>query len=227
MKRLLLILLIVSLLNLTSPVLSQDAELGFKLGANISLIDGDGFSEFVMSLDDEGDEDIGVRWSPAFTAGIFVSIGIFDFLAVQSELFFSNVGATYGYDDATLDPDQIDGVLNVMMLEIPILLKPRFELKGGLMYFLIGPDLITLLGPVRLVEQRGDSVVSVSFTPDNDFLIGGIVGLGYAYPIGAGLALLEVRYMRTLFVGFKENDKSFYINEFNLMLGYEFILGGA
>ena len=45
MKRLLLILLIVFLLNLTSPVLSQDAELGFKLGANVvGLIDGDGFS---------------------------------------------------------------------------------------------------------------------------------------------------------------------------------------
>jgi len=220
MKSLLLIVLFVFLLSLTYPVFSQDVELGFKLGPNIGLITGGGYTEFVEGLDDQAEGSTGMRIG--VSAGVFFSIGFFDFLAVQYELFFSNVGGSYEYEDITVQMDPIPGEMNVSVLEIPILLKPRFLLSAGVMYFLLGPEVIIILGPSRVREDREAGVSVGGFVTDNDLLFGMVAGLGYVYPIGPGYALLEVRYMRSL-TSFEDYD-SFDLNAINIMLGYELTL---
>ncbi len=223
MKNLFIAILVILLFVPTSLAFSQFVELGFKIGPNIGFISGEDFSDAIIAIDDQGEDVTRVRLG--VTAGFFLSIGVHEFLAVQTELMFSNVGGSYEYDAAALSPNAITGEINVTVLELPILLKPRFILGGGVMYFLLGPEITVVLGLVRERVVMDDDVTASAMVPDNDMIISLVAGLGYAYPIGPGLAVAEVRYHRSMTKIW--DDVDYTLNAIQILFGYELILGAS
>ena len=223
MKNLLITILAFLLFVPTSLAFSQFVKLGFKIGPNIGFISGDDFAEAVEIADDQGEDVTGMRLG--VTAGFFLSIGIFEFLAVQPELIFSNEGGSYEYGAVALSPDTITGEIYVTVLELPILLKPRFMLGDGMMYFLLGPEITVILGPARERVVMDDDVGATPIVPDNDMIISVVGGAGYAYPIGPGLAIAEVRYHRSMTSIWDDVDYTF--NAIQILYGYEVILGAS
>ncbi len=223
MKSTFIIVLIFLFFVPAALVFGQYVELGFKLGPNIGFISGDGFTDLIASWDDFGEETTGIRLG--VTGGFFFSISISEFLAVQPELIFSNTGASYEYNDAAQAPDTINGQTNVTLLEIPILLKPRFAAGGGILYFLVGPEISIVMGLHRFREDVDGDIGAGGYTVHNDMLISVVAAAGYGMPLGPGLLITELRFHRS-FVSLYDDD-DYFLNAIQILLGYEVILGGA
>jgi hypothetical protein len=206
-----------------SIVFGQYVELGLKLGPNIGFISGNGLTDLIQGWDDFGDDKTGMRLG--VTGGLFFSISIFEFLAVQPELIFTNSGASYEYNDAAQSPEPIKGETNVTILELPILLKPRFAVGGGILYFLVGPEISIVMGLHRFREDVDGDIGTGGYVVDNDMLIGVVAAAGYGMPLGPGLLITELRFHRS-FVSLYDDD-DYLLNAIQILVGYEVILGGA
>lgn len=192
MKRFVLFILLVLL---PTMVFCFDFAIGPKLGLNVGWMSGNDWEAMIDFFDDNGSsETAGLRIG--FSGGIFLTLGLFDFLAIQPEILFSTVGGRYRYTEGGVD---FDGVQSANVFEIPIFLKPRIRLGSGTLYLLIGPNIVFILGDIVMKEEAFGTKVEFEIEPDNSTIFGISGGLGYEIPtIFKRKISFEVKYTKTL-----------------------------
>ena len=126
-----------------------------------------------------------------FSGGVFATLGFFPYLALQPEVLFTISGDSHGNDDSVR-------TANLMLLEIPVLVKGRMPLGSGTACIFAGPDFGIELGTGRLIvdEVGGGSKVEDDFDAGdvNSFQVGVLFGGGYDVPLGPGSFSLDLRY---------------------------------
>lgn len=161
-----------------------DREIGFKLGLNLSTLDGEGF------------DDADTR--TAFTGGGFVRLGITNMLSIQPELMYSPKGAESEED---VNGSTFTTAIELDYIEVPVLI--RADVASGAMlapYIYGGPAFAFEASCSITGEGEG-----VEFEADCDegegeglerksFDVGAMVGGGLSFPAGPGSILIEGRY---------------------------------
>ncbi|MDQ3290622.1 MAG: PorT family protein [Bacteroidota bacterium] len=167
---------------------ASQAQIGIKLGANLSNLAGD------LKHEDLNKNKIG------FVGGLSYNIPLSgdNFLSLQPELLYSMKG--YKYADVTvteIDPitsqsNQVtyEGKVNYSYLDLPILLK----VNAGPIFFEAGPQLSYLLSIKDNTEKTINGVDFESYQKiDKDKLaeleIGYAAGLGFQAPMGITIGL--------------------------------------
>ncbi len=221
MKRYFLVFLLLILVLLPHALFGFDFALGGKLGLNIGWITGDDWQAELDFWDDYGSADASmVRLG--VSAGLFLTFGLVDNLAIQPEVLISTIGGTYSYNYSGYD---INGVHSSTVIEIPVHLKPRFRVGFGHVYVLAGPEIMIILGDIRLEESVSGSSAEVDWEvePDNSALFGISAGLGLDFPmVFGGVFSAELRYSRTFTEWF--DDYESFQNAVIIMIGYGFQL---
>ncbi len=169
---------------------ASQAQIGIKLGANLSNLAGD------LRHEDLNKNKIG------FVGGLSYNIPLSgdNFLSLQPELLYSMKGYKYAdmtvteIDPATNQSNQVtyEGKVNYSYLDLPILLK----VNAGPIFFEAGPQISYLLGIQDNTEKTINGVDFENYqTIDKDNLaeleIGYAAGLGFQAPMGITIG---VRY---------------------------------
>lgn len=209
MKKVLLLSVLILLAGGTAFAL--DISLVPKVGAGVGMHTGDDWQTF---LDQDPPADNSVRF--AYSAGAFLDIGLIPALAIQAGAAFGQTGGGYSVQDS-----DVNGTTTFTMIEVPLLLRPRFVVGTGSLYLLAGPAAFFLLGDLT---QDEDGTEVSAFEPDNRVVWAGAAGLGYSFPVGGGNALVELKYSRS-FSEFTDGDDT-RLNNLYLQLGYALPLLG-
>ena len=210
------LILVVFMAVVSSPVMhGLDFAIGPKLGLNFGWVGGSDFNSALRLLDDLGQARTSAR--VGFTGGLFITVGLIEQFAIQTELLFSSVGGRYEY---TFTGVEVDGVQSALVLEIPLFLKPRIPAGAGAVYLLFGPEAAIFLTDITTEEEGGGITTEVDVPPDNSvvFVLAG--GLGYEVPAGLGKLSFEIRYSRSFTEIFEDFDS--HLRVLTIMVGYGF-----
>jgi hypothetical protein len=135
------------------------------------------------------------------TGGLFFTLGLFDFFAIQPEVLYTMTGSSWAEDDVTL-------YNHYSVIEVPILLKLRLLSKRGAgLSIFVGPDLqyIFALQTARAYPDGTEVVETTLYDFEaglSPFVFGLVGGIGLQF--GSGL-LIEGRY----FLGFLQTGSDF------------------
>lgn len=149
---------------------SSNAEFGIKAGANFSN----------MYTEDVDDNNV----LTSFNAGLFVSLPITDFIAIQPEFLYSRKGSELTYDNALVTGK---AKFKLNYLEVPVLLKvnltPNLNVQAG-PYF-------GYLIDANITNETNNGTFDFEENIDNDdfnkFDTGISVGIGFDFEtIGIG-----------------------------------------
>lgn len=162
---------------------ASQAQIGVKLGANLSNLSGD------LQNEDFNQNKLG------FVGGLSYNIPLSsdDFISVQPELLYSQKGfkyADYKFVQNGMNYTR-EGKLNYNYLDLPILLK----INAGGFFFEGGPQVSYLLGIQDKTEVTGptgiDTEASRKINKDGmaKLEIGYAAGLGYMTPFGFSIGL--------------------------------------
>ncbi len=186
-----------------SPLYAQEVSLraGGRTGLNFGWFSGDDWENSIDSRD--GDNGIAL----GTTLGLFLEFGISDRFAVQPELLVGNLRGRYSYEE-DISGDDRSVLINLRVLEIPVLAKGRLPVGPGSIYGVAGPDLMFVLGDVDFETLTDNTRTIVYEGPDNRVLFGFAIGAGYERPVGPGTLSGEIRYTRVL-SGFEDNFDAF------------------
>ena len=164
-----------------------DLTLGVKGGGALPFYSGTDYQETLL---DAAGRQTELRFG--YSAGMFVTIGIVNFLAVQPEVLYSALGGNFGDSSQTFKE-------NVTVLEIPVLLKARFRIGRLQLSPFAGPDLLIPIGEWsnKLIDDStGDVLLSGTFDMNDirNAIIGVVMGAGVLIPLGAVSVSLDARY---------------------------------
>jgi hypothetical protein len=205
-------------LCLTGGVFGFDLGIGVKAGVTFPWYSGSGYTTWIYPY--ERVIKIG------FSGGAFITIGIFDFLAIQPEVFFSQLGGRSGYSIYSLN-DKWNGI------DIQALLKARFPTRRRAIFDLFaGPNLQIKTGTVdfEMKDYYGNVYVygwwndSVLRNP----VLGLVLGLGMEFPMGSYFFTVDARYGLALWSRFTGSAGfgPWYQNSVQVMVGAGFVLVG-
>jgi hypothetical protein len=194
------------------------------VGGNLRWAEGEEWKESLITVDTVGDPETALGFV-GFSGGVYLTLGLLDYLALQTEILFTTIGGHYGYD--LLSGERLEGYHSLHVVEIPIYLKPRFRLGVGRIYLLAGPDILWRLGnPLTVTEELEDKSF-IGRTSSSDFLFGVAAALGYEISLGPGMLSFELKYLRTL-TGtislFDDDDIPVFYNAAAIFVGYGFTL---
>ena len=206
----------IALLLFTALTISfaSQAQIGIKLGANLSNISGD-----------LQDEDV-YQNKLGFVGGLTYNIPLSsdNFISIQPELLFSQKGYKYEDFKFMMQGQQYtrEGKINSSYLDLPILLK----INAGPVFFEGGPQFSYLLGLQDKTEVTTST--GVDFEDTNtinkdglaEFEVGYAAGLGVQVPMGLTLTL---RYNGSINALAKDNNNDELANARNSV--YQATLG--
>ena len=219
-------------LLITTSLFAMDIKTGGNIGLNGSANTG---SDWQKPIKDSGFSN---EVKLGFEMGAFWEIPINDLFSVQPEINFLLVRAGYsgtdhreGFDGYTYTPYTVDIKFSqtLKILEIPVLAKLNFGTKTKF-FLLAGPIVEIILGDVTTNWEENENTYSGFFgytaydkhdyvsSPDNRFILGGTVGLGFSIPTSEGRFILDLRY-RTTFTKIFNNDNTM-VNTVGLRIGY-------
>lgn len=189
----------IALLLFTALFISfaSQAQIGIKLGANLSNLSGD------LQNEDFNENKLG------FVGGLSYNIPLStdNFISIQPELLYSQKGFKYAdfkFAQGGLNFTR-EGKVNYSYLDLPILLK----INAGGFFFEGGPQLSYLLGIKDKTEVTGptgiDTEESRKISKDGlaELEIGYAAGLGYMTPFGFSIGL---RYNGSISALAKDNQ---------------------
>lgn len=210
MKRLILICVLCALIL---PIASaQSVSIGAKIGGGLAFFGG---SDWKDALDWMGGEN---KVRSGFTIGVFSDFEIAKTFGIQIEILYSLLGGAYAYYEPFFSSD-VDGKVTANVLELPVLLMPRFRMGKGEIRIFAGPELGLILGDIEIEEKMLGMAVSVGIEPDNKVVFGFKGGIGYAHPIGKGALVIDSSYTRS-FTEIFENDNTA-VNGLMVTVGYQ------
>ncbi len=211
MKKVLLIAATVLLISGTAAF-ALDVSIVPKVGAGVGFITG---SDWQAVLDNVGaTNSVRFMWS----AGAFLDLGLFDGLALQAGAAYTQTGGAYHFP---LAGATVNGLVTANLLEVPLMLRPRF----GNFYLLVGPEAAWVLGDV--VVKEGSITTNDAIT--DRMIWAGTAGLGYSFPMMGGNAQVELKYTHSFSnIDFTvTGPQSWNLNNAYLSLGYSLPLIGT
>ena len=209
MKRLILICILCALILPAAS--AQSVSIGAKAGGGLAFFGG---SDWRDALDWMGGEN---KTRAGFTIGTFLNIKI-DWFSIQPELMYSLFGGAFSFYDPSLF-GAVDGEVTMQVLELPLLLMPRYQVGKGEIRIFAGPDLMLILGDIEVKEKVLGITISVDIEPDNSFLFGIKGGIGYAHPLGKGALVIDSSYTRSFTEIFKNDNTA--VNGLMLTVAYQ------
>ncbi len=212
-------------LCLTAGVFGFDLEIGVKVGAALPWYSGPGYQDWLVDPFGYGFPSEHSVFKLGFSGGAFLTIGLFDFLAIQPEVFFSQLGAK-SRDGYITWNDKAN------VIDIQALLKARFPTRRRAIFNLFaGPDLQFKAGTVdwELTDLFGGMIYG--FWQDanlRDPVLGLVFGLGMEFPLGSFFFTLDARYGMGLWSRFTDSSgiAPWYQNSVQLMVGAGLVLAG-
>ena len=174
--------LILACLLLATSAFAIDITIGGAAGVNYTIMAG---SDWDNAL---GANDLETVFSPGFEAGIFLEIAINDMFSIQPEINVVQTSISFSGSETE----------RTLFFEVAALARGNFGVGPGKFSVLVGPALqINPSGEpiggssVWAWEEEGDS----SYV---EFL--GVIGLGYALPVGNGALYFDARFRRAFSV---------------------------
>jgi hypothetical protein len=218
------ILALVTFFFLPQITESFDLSVGGKAGLTFPRYIGADYNAWMADAAFEA--DFKFDWS----AGVFLSIGVLPFLAIQPEILVSNLG---GFSENPLFwhwKEYIQG------FDIPILIKYRTRSDRPVIFNLfVGPDIFFKYRPIRqtFTDILGDPVTFPPYAFWDDALIrvttfGFCAGLGLEDPLRRFFLTFDGRYNLSLVPHFTEASpyRKWYQQSFQVMFGAGYILVG-
>lgn len=194
-----------------------DIKWGATFGLNHSFFSGSDWSDEKAEADAIG-INLETKLGLGFEIGTFVNIGINNFFSIQPELniLFLRIKHEASFAGVTI----VEDTWRIRIAEMPVL--ARFDVNAGLgnVFFLLGPALQIISGDIELERTTLGGILDANIkgAPDVSVLFAGIVGAGYAIPLGNGELLFELRYRRA-FTDFFDHV-NWKINTIGLRIGY-------
>jgi len=199
MKRVLILLLVLSVPVFLSAQESDVFRLGIKAGPNFSFGSGTPSNPDIY----------GTRLTAGFSGGGFAEFVPIDNLSVELDILFT--WFNYGIETSL----NSDLTLRYAAMELPLILKGRLPLGPGVAFLGIGPDFIILTGHVDL--KIGDSIISQP--ADRIFNTALILSGGYDWALSRNTNLtLELRYLRSF--SSPVNNADINANRFDFLIGW-------
>jgi hypothetical protein len=212
------VLLVVFGLCLTAGAFGFDLDIGVKAGVTFPWYSGSGYATWIYPF--ERIIKLG------FSGGAFITIGMFDFLAIQPEVFFSQLGGRSGYGSVSLN-DRWNGI------DIQALLKARFHTRRRAIFDLFaGPNLQIKTGAVdfELKDYYGNVLLYGWWDESvlRDPVLGLVLGFGMEFPMGSYFFTMDARYSLGLWSRFTGSGGfgPWYQNSVQVMVGVGFVLVG-
>ena len=216
-----LILLVVFGLCLTAGAFGFDLGIGVKAGATFPWYSGSGYQDWRAFWG---------SFEPAlkigFTGGAFITIGLFDFLAIQPEVFFSQLGSRAGDGYYSLN-DRWNG------FDIQALLKARFHTRRRAIFDLFaGPNLQIKTGTADFeIKDYYGNVYLYGWLNDSvlrEPVLGLVFGLGMEFPMGSYFFTVDARYSLGLWSRLTDSSgfAPWYQNSVQVMFGVGLVLVG-
>lgn len=201
-------------------IAAQNFYVGVRVEPIFGIITGDDWSDQIDASDEKGS---GRPYTPAFLYQVGGVVG-YDFspmIGVQTEVLLSQLGGNYSY---SVSGDPRNGESRVTAVQIPLLLRPRYQLDNGAVFAAVGPTMFVFISDIENeVEVGFGDTESETASPDSDVVYGVTGSLGYELPIKArGMLAVDVRYTRTL-TKIIDSYKMFY-NNFGVGLTFRRIL---
>jgi hypothetical protein len=205
---------LVLLLTLPLAASAFDVTIGIKGGVTAPFYSGSDY-EAVLAGGAQTEFRLG------FSVGGFITIGIFDLLAIQPEVMYSMMGGNFGddlstwYDSATV-------------IEVPVLVKLRLKSGNLSIQPFVGPVVLIKIGEwdFEIKDDATDIVLAYgSYIMDKVRMpiIGAVAGLGFLIPVGGGVFSLDARYHLGLMSRFNEDTGlDWKQNNIQLLIGYGF-----
>ena len=212
------ILLVVFGLCLTAGAFGFDLGIGVKAGVTFPWYSGTGYATWIEPYTP------GLRIG--FSGGAFITIGLFDFLAIQPEVFFSQLGGRAGDGFYSL-VDKWNGI------DISALLKARFHGRRRTVFDLFaGPDLQIKTGNLEFeLKDYYGNVYAYGWWNDSVLrnpVLGLVLGLGMEFPMGSYFFTVDARYGLGLWSRFTGSAGfgPWYQNSVQVMVGAGIVLVG-
>jgi hypothetical protein len=180
-------------------VSALDLSAGVKAGGGIGLLSGADWQNELNEAEAENEIRL------AYGGSLFVALRILDLLTIEPAVTYTVTGGAY-----SIGPTGEEGIVTANVFTVPVYLGVQF---AGL-YLLGGPSWYFFPETVEQVEGG----VSENVAVDNRTVMGISAAVGYAFPIGIGNLLAELKYSRTLGDVFTDSDTVF--NTLIFQLGF-------
>jgi hypothetical protein len=214
MKTNALLIILLPLFLISPRAQCLDFSFGVKGGMAFGWIGGKGFINTLESVDENGRAKTSTQ--VGFSGGIYFSLELIDYLAIQPEILFSSSGGCYHY---TFRETEFTGSHTVQSVEIPVFLKPRIPFGSSAFYLLLGPDISLLISEVKVREKTYDYAVEAEIKPENRCIFGVTGGLGFEYRSSTAAEIsVDLRYSRSLTEFFKNYEYN--LNTLILSVGF-------
>ena len=166
-----------------------------------------------------------------WSAGVFLTIGVLPFLAIQPEILVSNLG---GFSENPLLSHWKEYIQGI---DVPILIKYRTRSDRSVIFNLfVGPDIFFKYRPIRTTFTNliGNPIpFTPPFEPFDDSLIrvttfGFCAGLGLEAPLRSIFLTFDGRYNLSLVPHFTDAGpyRKWYQQSFQVMFGAGYVLIG-
>jgi hypothetical protein len=155
----------------------------------------------------------------SYDAAFLADFRIFRFLSIQGEAIFTL--DTFAASKIAQNTSFADNVTSLALI-FPLLVKAPLELGPFTLALHAGIYFALPLGKATLKSDIGAGDYTVKIKPPLGFM----VGTDAAFPIGPGMALLDIRYGRDLGISAVQNASrlSYLRNRISVSLGYKFFI---
>jgi hypothetical protein len=222
------VIILVCILLLIGHVLSAlDMTIGIKGGANASGFYGENYPELVALISTPvfgADPWLEYMLTISYQAGVYVTLGILDFLTLQTELHYTRIGEWMenlygGYIENMSD-----------YLEICALVNVRFVFPEVDFNLYAGPDVIWRMADeadIIIYDEDYDKLATVTLTEDDMYrwLFRLMVGVGLNVKIDSFVLSFDVRYAAPLHKCYTDdvpfNDYGLNCFQFLVGVGYK------
>ena len=227
MKRACLLAVIITGLVLPAMVFGVDIVAGPKVMVGHFGGFGDDYEDYLDYRD--ADKRIGLGGS----FGGFVEVGILPRLALQPEVLFTIGGPGYKFDSGPPYDEEIKAKLIGYTVDIPILVKGKFDVGSVVVVVLGGPTLQVRVGTWKEKWKSSDSDLQDAIEAggyddqeyedeafEHDFGVGIVGGAGVELSLGPGTLMLDARYFHGLTEWFEGSDVKFRALLFSVGYGF-------
>ncbi len=229
------VLLGLLLFSIPSLLMAFDLSLSLKVGPGIPFYSGQDYGYWLAAwenafLAENGYfEDFKSQLALSLSAGLSLTLGLFDFLALQPEAFYTRAGGQY---DTYVDSYIISWRDQLNYAELDLLTVIRFRKGRTILSLFAGPDVAFRIGRVDIkLKYEGDLIGEGTWVEDQfaQWFLNLVMGTGISYSLPGGMQLsFEVRYLMGLtsvmneltgLADWKQNDLQF-------LVGVGWILAG-
>jgi hypothetical protein len=177
-----------------------DSYFGIEGGVLFSSIGGSDWENAFNTLTQVSNGQAKSELRPSLAAGLFFESELFDFLAINVEFLISSFAVAYSASaQLPTPPYDFKTDTSLILLDVPIFVKPRLCLGSGNLFILLGPTLTKMLSSITTTTTNnlsGSSSASNSLA-ENQLSLGVTWGFGYEGKLEKGKFFLQLLVRKT------------------------------